>query len=164
MAAKESSLELDDIDWCLLDLLRKNARLTFAELGRQVHLSLAAVAERVRKLEEHGIISGYHVALNAHRLDLTVQAFLRVTSTKENCARVVALAQTLPEVREAYRVTGSESYLLKVYTVSIAHLEELIDQFLAVADVTTSLILSTPVQKPALERITEMAYSSKETC
>ncbi|HEX4205915.1 MAG TPA: Lrp/AsnC ligand binding domain-containing protein [Ktedonobacteraceae bacterium] len=97
-------------------------------------------------------------------LDLTVQAFLRVTSTKENCARVVALAQTLPEVREAYRVTGSESYLLKVYTVSIAHLEELIDQFLAVADVTTSLILSTPVQKPALERITEMAYSSKETC
>ncbi|HEX4205914.1 MAG TPA: AsnC family transcriptional regulator [Ktedonobacteraceae bacterium] len=68
MAAKESSLELDDIDWCLLDLLRKNARLTFAELGRQVHLTLAAAAERVRKLEEHGIISGYHVALNAHRL------------------------------------------------------------------------------------------------
>ncbi len=61
-------------------------------------------------------------------------------------------------------MTGSESYLLKVYTVSIAHLEELIDQFLAVADVTTSLILSTPVQKPALERITEMAYNSKETC
>lgn len=164
MITKESSFELDNIDWCLLDLLRENARLTFAELGRQVHLSLAAVAERVRKLEEHGIISGYHVALNAHRLDFTVQAFLHVTSTKENCARVVSLAQTLPEVREAYRVTGSESYLLKVYTGSIAHLEELIDQFLAVADVTTSLILSTPVQKPALERITDMAYSSKETC
>ena len=163
MITKVSSFELDEIDWCLLDLLRENARLTFAELGRQVHLSLAAVAERVRKLEEHGIISGYHVALNARRLDLTVQAFLRVTSTKENCARVVALAQTLPEVREAYRVTGSESYLVKVYAVSIAHLEELINQFLAVADVTTSLILSTPVQKPAFERISKIAHSYEET-
>lgn len=162
MTTKESSLELDEIDWCILDLLRENARLTFAELGRQVHLSLAAVAERVRKLEEHGIIRGYHVALNARHLDLTVQAFLHVTSTKENCARVVALAQALPEVREAYRVTGSASYLVKVYAVSIAHLEELIDQFLAIADVTTSLILSTPVEKPALERIVEKANGPKE--
>src|SRR5690242_17515472 len=125
MITKESSFELDEIDWYLIDLLRENARLPFAELGRQVHLSLAAVAERVRKLEEHGVISGYHVALNAHRLNLTVQAFLRVTSTKENCVRVVALAQTLPEVREAYRVTGSESYLIKIYAGSIAHLEAL---------------------------------------
>jgi Lrp/AsnC family transcriptional regulator, leucine-responsive regulatory protein len=164
VATKESSLELDEIDWRLLDLLRENARLTFAELGRQVHLSLAAVAERVRKLEEHGVINGYHAALNARHLNLAVQAFLHVTSTKENCARVVSLAQMLPEVREAYRVTGSESYLIKVYAVSIAHLEKLIDQFLAIADVTTSLILSAPVQKPALERIPEIAYRSEETC
>lgn len=164
MSTKESSPELDEIDWCLLDLLRENARVTFAELGRQVHLSLAAVAERVRKLEEHGIISGYHVALNARRLDLSVQAFLRITCTKENCARVVELAQTLPEVRETYRVTGNESYLVKVYAVSVAHLEDLIDQFLAVADVTTSLILSTSIQKPALERIPGIVYRSRETC
>ena len=163
MITRESLPVLDDIDWSLLDLLRENARLTFAELGRQVHLSLAAVAERVHKLEEHGIIRGYHVVLDAQRLDYTVQAFLHVTSKKDDCARVVALAQALPEVREAYRVTGSESYLLKVYTTSIAHLERLIDQFLAIADVMTSLILSTPVQKPALERIIDGRSLSQET-
>ncbi len=153
VAAKDSASELDDIDWQLLDLLRENARMSFTELSRHVHLSLPAVAERVRKLEEQGVLQGYHIALSAERLDYTVHAFLHVTSTHDNCSRVVALAQALPEVREAYRVTGGAAYLVGVYAYSVAHLETLIDQFLAVGDVTTSLILSIPVHKASLERI-----------
>jgi len=160
MNTKDSTSELDDIDWQLLDLLRENARRSFTEMSRHVHLSLSAVAERVRKLEEQGVIQGYHIALSAERLGYTVHAFLHITSTQDNCQRVVALAQALPEVREAYRVTGSAAYLVSVYAYSVSHLETLIDQFLAVADVTTSLILSIPVHKAALERITRAPQHS----
>ena len=153
MEAQTSFVHLDEIDRHILTLLREQARLSYAELGRLVHLSLAAVAERVRKLEERQIILGYHTALNPIPLGLTVQAFLRVSSTQPNCQRVVALAQSLPEVREAYRVAGEESYFIKVVAPSVAHLEQLIDQFLALGDVMTSLILSVPVMKPSLEAL-----------
>lgn len=153
MDTKEVFAALDDSDWRIIDCLRANARVSFTDLGRQVHLSLAAVAERVRKLEERGVILGYHAALNPLHLGLPVQAFLRVSSSQQNCQRVVALARALPEVREAYRVTGTESYVLKVFTPSVAHLEHLIDQFLALGDVMTSLILSEPVAKASLERV-----------
>lgn len=153
METKEVLPPLDDIDWHIIACLRNNARVSFTDLGRQVHLSLAAVAERVRKLEERGVILGYRVALNPLLLGLPVQAFLRVSSSQQNCKRVVALAHALPEVREAYRVTGTESYVLKVFAPSVAHLEYLIDQFLALGDVMTSLILSAPVAKASLERV-----------
>ena len=152
MLAKENMAQLDHLDWQILHLLQQNARLTFTDISRQVHLSLSAVAERVHKLEAGGILMGYHARVNPEQVGFPIQAFIRITTRREYCDRVVALAQSLPEVREGYRLTGTESHILKVYATSLHHLETLIDAFTDLGDVVTSIALSMPVWKSSLER------------
>jgi len=114
---------LDDVGWQILAALQDNGRLSFAELGRRVHLSLPAVAERVKRMEEAGVITGYHAAVSMDRLGLSIGAFIRISTSQEGCARLVALATERPEIRECYRLTGTDSYIMKVAVTSIAHLK-----------------------------------------
>ncbi|HEX2033364.1 MAG TPA: Lrp/AsnC family transcriptional regulator [Chloroflexota bacterium] len=142
---------LDEIDWRLLVALQENARVTFSELGRRVGLTAPAVAERVRRLEDLGIISSYQVSLNLERLGLPVAAVVRLVTTEGGCAAFAGVAPTFPEVRECHRVTGSDSYVLKVSLPSIQHLESLLDRLSAYGTTTTSLILSSPVTRRVVE-------------
>lgn len=143
---------LDDINWKLLRLLQANARCSFSELGRAVGLSSPAVAERVRRLEEAGVIAGFHAAVNPAKVGLPLLAFMRLAEVGDRGERVAALAHELPEVIECHRVTGSDSYILKIMATSIAHLEALIDRFNPYGQVTTSLVLSSPVVRHSVER------------
>ena len=141
---------LDDVGWRLLTALQDNGRLSFAELGRRVNLSLPAVAERVRRMEEAGVITGYHAVVNMDKLGLPIGAFIRISTSKEGCARVTALAAARPEIRECHRVTGS--YIMKVSVASMAHLEELIDRLMPLGPFATSIVLSSPVVKRVVDR------------
>ncbi|EFH83283.1 Lrp/AsnC family transcriptional regulator [Ktedonobacter racemifer] len=138
---KESRGELDQIDREIVRLLEKDARLSFAALGRKVHLSLSAVAERVRKLEDTGVVTGYHAAIDATKVGLGVQAILRIAADKEHCQRVAALAEQTPEVREGYQITGEDSYVLIIAVRSVEHLGQIVKNFGELGEVSTSVIL-----------------------
>src|SRR5689334_5540833 len=143
---------LDSINWKLLRLLQENARRSFSELGREVGLSSPAVAERVRRLEEAGIITGYHAAVNYEKVGLPLLALMRLSEVGDRGERVAALVRDIPEVIECHRVTGSDSYVLKIVATSIAHLEALIDRFNPYGQITTSLVLSSVVARHGVER------------
>jgi len=142
---------LDPVGRKLLRALQENARLTFSELGRQLGLSGPAVAERVRKLEELEIITGYHAEVNAAHLGFGVLAFIRLTTSTDKYSRVLELAQRLPEIRECHHVTGGEAFIMKVLATSIPHLESIIAQLSAYGATSTSIVLSSPVRKHNLE-------------
>jgi Lrp/AsnC family leucine-responsive transcriptional regulator len=140
---------LDPISWKVLAELQRDARLSYAEVGRRVGLSTPAAAERVRRLESGGVIEGYQARINPARIGLRVGAFIRVRlSGSESLAkRLTALASQVPEVLECHRCTGEESFILKVRVESVEHLEKLIDRFTPFGMTSTSLILSSPVER-----------------
>jgi Lrp/AsnC family leucine-responsive transcriptional regulator len=142
---------LDEVGWRILRELQMDARLSYAELGRRVGLSLPAVAERVRRLEEAEIIAGYHAVLNAEKVGMPVMAFIRITTSGENYASIITLARNLLEVVECHHLTGTDSFIMKVVTTSISHLEQLIGQLSTYGQTTTSIVLSSPVAKQRIE-------------
>lgn len=118
---------MDAIDRNLLDLLRTNARLSYAELARQVGLSAPAVHERVGKLEASGVIRGYHADVEPNSIDLGVTALIGiVTNPTVDIDQVRKSLQELSEVESCYFLAGEESYLLKARVATIAELEQLI--------------------------------------
>ncbi len=141
---------LDDTSWQILTILQENARIPFKELGQRVGLSSPAVAERVRRLEETGIITGYHAELNLEKLGLPITAFISIKSFGHRCDEVRSLLQQRPEIIECDRVTGNDHYLAKVVVTDVSHLEELVDRFIPFATVTTSIVLSTPVSRQVI--------------
>jgi Lrp/AsnC family transcriptional regulator, leucine-responsive regulatory protein len=153
---------MDDLDYHLVDLLQRNGRATQLELSRSVGLSQPAVAERIRKLEERGVITGYAAHVDATKLGKDITAFIGVSI--EHPKYFDGFAQkvlALPEVLEAHRVAGQDSYLLKVRTENTRTLDTLLVQTLRlIAGVTrthTTIVLTsikevTHVQVEAEER------------
>lgn len=149
----ESEKLLDDVSWQLLCALQENARLSFAELGRRVGLSPPAVAERVQRLEEAGVITGYHAQVDPGRVGLPITAFIRMScTTGDGCAHMAGVARGIPEVLEYHRLTGSDSGIMKVVVSSVAHLENLIDRLAIHGTPTTSIVLSSSVQSRTISR------------
>ena len=134
-----NQVELDPIAWKLIECLQQNARLSFAELGRKVGLSTPAVAERVHRLEDAGVITGYHASLNMAKLGAPIHVWLRLTIPGGDLqiSRTVAAIKETPEVSRCHRITGSESFVL----------EALIDKFSALGATSTSTVLSSPVER-----------------
>jgi Lrp/AsnC family leucine-responsive transcriptional regulator len=143
---------LDDIGWKILLELQREARVTFAELGRRVGLSTPAVVERVRKLEDEGIILGYRTLVDPSKVGLPILAFIRISVVGDFLNKIITVAQALPEVLECHRVTGSDSFILKVTVASIEHLESVIDQLTPYVATTTSIVLSSAVSAGVVER------------
>ena len=142
-------VELDAIAWRILECLQQNARMSFAELGRKVSLSTPAVAERVHRLEDAGVITGYHAALDLTKLGLSIRALVRLTipGGDVQVSRAVAAIKELPEITRCHRITGDESFVLEARVVSIRHLEALIDKLSALGATSTSTVLSSPVER-----------------
>jgi len=136
---------MDDVDLELLSALQDDARATYAELGRKVGLSAPAVAERVRRLEASGIISGYHAEVDLKKAGYGIVAFVRLNSAPDLAPQLERMARDTPEVLEFHRVTGTEGYVLKVAVTSIEHLERIVVKFLPYGNTTTSIVLSSPV-------------------
>jgi len=146
---------LDAVGRKLLQAVQENARLSFSELGRRVGLSAPAVAERLRKLEELEIITGYHAEVNPVAFGYGVMAVIRLSTSTDKYPRVLELAQRLPEIRECHHVTGNEAFILKVLATSIPHLESLIAQLSMFGATSTSIVLSSPVRKRGVDLTNE---------
>src|SRR5882724_9131013 len=115
---------LDRTDWRLLTELQRDGRSTYAELARAVAMSPSAVAERVRRLEEAGVIAGYRAAVDPERVGLTVMAFVRLRYPTGNYRPFHAMLEGTPEIVEAHHVTGEDCFVLKVLARSMRPLEE----------------------------------------
>jgi Lrp/AsnC family leucine-responsive transcriptional regulator len=143
----DSTALMDSFGRKLLDELQTNARLSIAELGRRVGLSPTATAERLRQMEEVGIVHGFTVDIDREALGLDVVAFIRMSCGGQNYHRLLDYVQSLEEVRECHHLTGGDDLLLKVMTTSMADLEALIEALLPYGNPVTSLVLSTPVER-----------------
>jgi Lrp/AsnC family leucine-responsive transcriptional regulator len=153
MAAKQRrtpASAFDATDTRLLEELQANARLTNAELGRRVNLSAPAVAERVRRLERTGVVTGYHAAVDPKALGYALGAIIRIRPSARQLPKVAELARETPEVVECHRITGEDCFFMRLELRDIEHLEEILDRFILYGQTTTSIIQSSPVPRRAL--------------
>ncbi|MGW5425484.1 Lrp/AsnC family transcriptional regulator [Streptomyces sp. NPDC003943] len=142
----------DATDWRILAALQEQGRASFAELARAVAMSPSAVTERVRRLEEAGVIAGYTAVVDQERLGLPILAFVRLRYPNGNYKPFHDLIATTPEVLEAHHVTGDDCFVLKVAARSMRHLEEISGKVGALGSVTTSVVYSSPLPRRAISR------------
>ena len=145
-AAFEAKL-LDQINLRILRELEENGRLGMAELGRRVSMSAPAVAERVQRLEDAGIIVGYRAEIDPRALGYSVSAVVRIRPAPGQLQRIPEVARETPEVGECYRITGEDCYLMRLHLREIDDLEDVLDRFTPYGQTTTSIIHSAPVRR-----------------
>ncbi|MEM8858727.1 MAG: Lrp/AsnC family transcriptional regulator [Chloroflexota bacterium] len=150
MDSKNEKL-LDDTGWRLLSELQKNARISFTELGQRVGLTSPAVADRVRRMEEAGIISGYHTKVNLAKIGLPIMAIVRLAEIGgQSCERAAAQVSQIEEVIECIRVTGDDSMVVKVVASSVDHLTQVLDQLSKYGIPNTSIARSRPMVRSVM--------------
>ena len=138
---------LDATDVRILDALIHDARTRIADLARSVGLSPPSVSERIRRLEEAGVIEGYTLAINPKALGLPVAAWLRIRPIPGQLKKVADILQGLPEIVECDRITGEDCFIARAQIESVEDLEKLIDQVIPYAMTNTSIIQSSPVKR-----------------
>ena len=134
----------DNVDRALLAELQRDGRQSVAELARRVHMSNSAVAERIRRLEEAGVIAGYRAVVDPDRLGYGILAFLRLRYPSSQYQPLHELLADIPEVVEAHHVTGDDCFILKVVATSMRHLEQVSGRVGTLGSVTTSVSYSSP--------------------
>jgi Lrp/AsnC family leucine-responsive transcriptional regulator len=145
----EDSL-LDAVNLRLIGELQADARLSLAELGRRVGLSAPAVTERLQRLREAGVITGYRTEVDPRALGFALSVVLRVRPAPRQLAKVVEVSRKSAEVVECHRITGEDCFFMKLHVRDVEHLEEVIDRFLPFGQTTTSIIQSSPVAARAV--------------
>ena len=143
---------MDEIDWKILKELQTNARISFAELGRRIGLTTPAVIERIRKLEDAKIITGYRAEIDTAKVGLPITAFIRMSISGVDYSRISKVAEESTEVLECHRGTGGDSFIMKVAVADVEHLQNLIDRLTPYGITTTAIVLSSPVKSRVIER------------
>lgn len=138
---------LDSVDARIIKALAEDARTSVADIARLVSLSGPSVSERIRRLEESGVIEGYTVRISALEIGLPIAAWLRVRPLPGELKRVAEILRDLPEIAECDRVTGDDCFIAKAHVRSMEHLEKIIDRIIPFAMTNTSIIQSSPVRR-----------------
>ena len=144
---------LDATDWRIVAELQRDGRLSYNQLGRLVTLSAPAVAERVRRLEESGVIAGYQARIDPARAGLPLTAFIQMRCTTGRCLLKTTSADDFPEVVEVHKLSGNSCSMLKVRAASMPHLEGLLERLGDHGEMNSHVVLSTqyegrPVEPP----------------
>jgi len=142
---------IDEIDRKIVRELQVDARVSYAELGRRVGLTTPAVIERVRKLEDAGVIVGYRAEIDTAKVGLAITAFVRMSITGVDYSHIIEVAEQSNEVLECHRGTGGDSFIMKVAVSSVEHLQEVIDRLVPYGITTTTIVLSSPVKRRVIE-------------
>ena len=142
-ASKGGVVEVDQIDKQILQLLQNQARISMTELGKAVGLSQPAVTERVRRMEEKGIITQYRAIVSPEKINKQATAYL-LFHTKD-CGKFVQFCREFPDVVECHRISGQYNHLVKVVSDSLQSLEEAINTLGQHGDSTTLIVLSSPI-------------------
>lgn len=136
------AVNLDLVDWVIIEQLQREARISLSELGRRVKLSPSAVTERVRNLESLGVITGYHAVVDLAKVGYPVLAVVRLKYPGNHHQPLRRLLAERREILECLRTTGDDCYTLKVAAASMEHLETLVDELAGFGSTTTSVVYS----------------------
>ena len=143
--------ELDPTDWAILTEIQRDARQSFNQIARRVNLSAPSVAARIRRLEEAGVIEGYHARVNPAAAGLPLTAFIQLHCHLGRCLLKTSAAEKFPEIAEIHRLSGSSCAMVKVRTASMAHLSSLLERIGEHADANSHIVLETPMEQQALK-------------
>jgi Lrp/AsnC family leucine-responsive transcriptional regulator len=144
---------VDSTDWAVLAELQRDSRISFSELGRRVHMSSPAVAERVRRLEQTGVITGYHASVAPQAAGWPVLALVRMQCFGARCVlQHVDTVTGWPHVLELHRVTGDVCCELKIVAASMADFEAVVDRLAEFGQPSSTLVLSSPLDRGDIER------------
>ena len=149
----KKKLGIDRIDWKLIELLQRNARMTNTELGKNIGLSQPAVTARIRSLEEGGVIDGYSAQINPRAVGREITAIIRLKTTHEKIGQCLKTFEHIPEILEAHRITGDDCFIVKATFETMSKLEAAIDALAKFGSVTTSLVLASYKPKPLVAPI-----------
>jgi Lrp/AsnC family transcriptional regulator, leucine-responsive regulatory protein len=134
------AVNLDQVDWAIIEQLQSDARISLSELGRRVKLSPSATTERVRQLESAGVITGYHAVLDLAKVGYPVLAVVRLKYPGNHHEPLRRLLAERREILECLRTTGDDCYTLKVAATSMEHLEALVGELADFGSTTTSVV------------------------
>jgi Lrp/AsnC family leucine-responsive transcriptional regulator len=140
---------VDEVGLKILSLLEEDAKLSFADIGKEVGLAASSVHDRVRKMEKAGVIRGYRAEVDLDRVGLPITAMVSLALRPASPANIPALIAEFPLVESCYSVAGDNSYVLVVRAPSTKSLEELLDSLRAKLEVVTrsTVVLSTPFER-----------------
>ncbi|HEY8584209.1 MAG TPA: Lrp/AsnC family transcriptional regulator [Capillimicrobium sp.] len=141
---------LDGPNRRLIEELQRDARCSIAELGRRVGLSAPAVSERLRRLEDEGVITGYRAEVDPRRLGYGLGVVIRLRPAPRQLAVAAELARQTPEIVECHRVTGDDCYVMIAWVRDVEHLEEVIDGFADLGSTTSAVMQTSPVPRRAV--------------
>jgi len=141
---------MDSTDIRILKILQQEARISMKELGLRVNLTSPAVSERIKRLEESGVIEGYAAIVNPKKLKLHVEAIVHVSMKVSAHERFKKMAIEEREIIECHHVTGEDCMTVKVVCEDTHKLEEILNKIQAIGDTKTAIILSSPLKRKAI--------------
>ncbi|KPQ20671.1 MULTISPECIES: Lrp/AsnC family transcriptional regulator [unclassified Halomonas] len=136
---------MDRMNLKIIRALRQDGRISVTKLSQQVGLSIPAVTERMRKLEESGVIKGYTAVVDLEKIGLAVSAVIGITAFKPQKEKLLAKLDSLPEVAECLHVTGEDSYLIRIYVPTNRDVEEFVAKVNTFGETKTRIVLSEPI-------------------
>lgn len=142
---------MDNTDYRILEILQHSGRISMKDLGHNVGLTAPAVSERVKKMEDNGIISSYRAVIDFSKLGKTISAFIDISMPSENYHKFLEFATKSDLIIECHHVTGGDSLIIRVLVDDITALESLIDDIKQHGKTNTSIILSSPISNKVVE-------------
>jgi Lrp/AsnC family transcriptional regulator, leucine-responsive regulatory protein len=140
------SKTVDALDHRILQRLANDARRPYSEVARELGVSQPTVAERVRRMEERGIIQGAMLRIDHAKLGYPIGAFIRIVATPQVQYKLEKIAQAIPQVVEMHRVTGEDTLIVRAVLRSVAELSEVIGRLSQYGGSNTSIVLGTPIE------------------
>jgi Lrp/AsnC family leucine-responsive transcriptional regulator len=151
--SKKKPYIIDEIGWLILEELQNNARISFKELAQRVNLSSTAVIERVRCMEDEGIITGYRAMVDARRAGFSLSALINMSTTYDNPDKIVGeVISNIPEVVSCWSVTGVNDYVMETHVSTLEFLEELLTELSRYGRLTTGIVLPSSVKKRFIKK------------
>lgn len=140
-------MKVDKINWLILNELQKNARMPLTEISRKVGITSPAVSDRILKMESEGIIDGYSVKINMKKIGCPMSVFISAKVRFGQVEKFLELIRNTPEITECHKLTGNDCLLMRAYVQDTEHLEKLGSKLLHYGELTTSLLLSSIVER-----------------
>ena len=143
---------MDALNWKILKCLQENARQSNAEIGRVVGISSPAVSERIKKMEDVGVINGYKTIVSSYEVGYQLKAIITIRAFMGKLKPFLTKVKSFDEVLNCYRITGNENFVLEVMLKNQKHLEQFIDQLISYGETKTQIVLSNIIENTAITK------------
>lgn len=144
--------DLDSRDWAILNLLERDGRMSVKAISESVGLSSPAVAERIKRLEDDGVLLDYRAVVNPAKVGLPLLVIIRLDTPAQRYKEVLALLRTMRGIVECHHVSGADSFVIKGYYSSVTHLEDTIARLSEFGRTASSVVMSSPINESRLSR------------